>query len=185
MKKRRWSDEELIAAVAKSVTWGQVARAVGLKTDGGNSARLIRVRVVELGLDTSHFQGRSWSKGQGSGRDPQKAREANRRWYEKNKQVYFDRNQLRFQENAKKLRAAKDRPCMDCGGRFPPFVMDFDHRDGVTKIGNVARLLRSWPWDRLQTEIDKCDLVCSNCHRIRTARRGGWAGQSHHMASST
>jgi hypothetical protein len=66
--------------------------------------------------------------------------------------------------------------------------MDFDHRDGVTKLGNIGSLLKSWSWSwswswvRLQAEIDKCDLICANCHRIRTARRAGWAGQMDDLA---
>lgn len=179
MGKRSWSDADLIKAVAESVTWGQVARAVGLKNDSGTGSRSIRARVSELGLDTSHFLGRSWNKDRGRGRDQQKAREHRRQWYENNKQVYLDRNRARYEENTRRLREIKNRPCMDCGGSFPHFVMDFDHRDGSTKLGTVAGLLRSSSsWVKIQIEIDKCDLVCVNCHRVRTARRAGWDGAS-------
>lgn len=184
-RSRSWTDADLTRAVAESVTWGQVARAVGLKNDSGTGSRSIRARAAKLELDTSHFLGKSWNKGQGTGPDPQKAREHKRRWYENNRQVYLDRNRLKFEENSRRVREAKDRPCMDCGGKFPPFVMDFDHRDGVTKLGNIAGLLKSWSWAKLQTEIDKCDLICANCHRIRTARRAGWAGQQHNLAALT
>lgn len=58
---------------------------------------------------------------------------------------------------------------MDCGQTFPMCVMDFDHRDpslkcfgiGQYKEGSVTKLL---------AEIAKCDVVCANCHRIRTFR---------------
>lgn len=184
MRKRTWSDEDLVRAVEKSVTWGQVARAVGLKNYSGTGSRTIRARAAELELDTSHFLGKSWNKGQGAGRDPVKAREHKRRWYENNRQVYRDRNRARFKENARKLREAKKRPCMDCEGRFPPFCMDFDHRDGATKMGNIGNLLKTWSWSRLQTEIDKCDLICANCHRIRTARRAGWPDHDDDLKAS-
>jgi hypothetical protein len=64
-------------------------------------------------------------------------------------------------------------PCMDCGVTFPPCVMDFDHREDEKKEFCV-----SMKWNcsahKLQGELIKCDVVCSNCHRIRTAmRRGG------------
>jgi hypothetical protein len=49
---------------------------------------------------------------------------AKRRWYQDNKQVYTDRNRLQYEEKARKLRELKGRPCMDCGGTFPPIVMD-------------------------------------------------------------
>lgn len=169
-----WTDEDLTRAVAESVTWGQVARAVGLKNDSGTGSRSIRSRAAELQLDTSHFLGRSWNKGRGAGRNAELQREAKRRWYQDNKQVYTDRNRLRYEEKARRLRKLKSRPCMDCGGTFPPIVMDFDHRDGMTKMGNISNLIKRWSWERLLAEVAKCDLICANCHRIRTARRSGW-----------
>lgn len=72
--------------------------------------------------------------------------------------------------------AAKDRlirlktgPCLDCGGAFPPECMDFDHVRG-TKSFNIGEhfYMRE---ERLLEEVAKCDLVCANCHRIRTKRR--------------
>lgn len=63
----------------------------------------------------------------------------------------------------------KDVPCVDCGIAYPPCVMDFDHVTG-TKQGNIANAM-SWHWDKLLEEIAKCDIVCSNCHRMRTYRR--------------
>ena len=63
------------------------------------------------------------------------------------------------------VRLLKDRPCADCGGVFPPYVMHFDHRepgeklDKVSSIKRIAKALR---------EAAKCDVVCANCHAIRT-----------------
>lgn len=64
----------------------------------------------------------------------------------------------------------KDNPCTDCGVRYPPYVMDFDHRDPSQKkfglsIGgnNYSRSEKA-----ILAEVAKCDLVCSNCHRERT-----------------
>jgi hypothetical protein len=54
--------------------------------------------------------------------------------------------------------------------------MDFDHRDGSSKLGNIASLVKRWSWKRLLAEIEKCDIICANCHRIRTAQRAGWPG---------
>ncbi len=61
-------------------------------------------------------------------------------------------------------------PCVDCGKRYPHYVMDFDHRDPDTKKSTIARLLyRSRAGRRrVMEEIAKCDLVCANCHRERT-----------------
>lgn len=60
-------------------------------------------------------------------------------------------------------------PCEDCHRYFPAYVMDYDHRDPTTKIATISKITKEAKtvaevWD----ELDKCDLVCANCHRIRT-----------------
>jgi hypothetical protein len=59
---------------------------------------------------------------------------------------------------------------MDCGNTFPPVCMDFDHRDADSKSFNIASRIQL-SIEKLAAEIAKCDLVCSNCHRIRTSGR--------------
>ena len=60
-------------------------------------------------------------------------------------------------------------PCADCGNTFPPECMDFDHVRGKKKNGVSWLLLHRS--SIIQREVEKCDLVCSNCHRIRTISR--------------
>lgn len=68
--------------------------------------------------------------------------------------------------------AAKDAPCADCKIQYPPYVMDFDHVRG-TKLFNISvAFANRYPIDKTLAEIAKCDVVCSNCHRIRTHQRG-------------
>lgn len=63
----------------------------------------------------------------------------------------------------------KDVPCQDCGLKYPPFVMDFDHRNRSTKDIDVGRMINGgWSKIKVDSEIKKCDIVYSNCHRIRT-----------------
>lgn len=63
----------------------------------------------------------------------------------------------------------KDIPCMDCSVRYPGYVMDFDHRDPVVKFKSVSEMSDgSYSYSRVWDEIVKCDVVCSNCHRMRT-----------------
>lgn len=64
----------------------------------------------------------------------------------------------------------KGKPCMDCGGFFRREVLEFDHRGDAPKVACVSQLITK-NVARLEAEIAKCDLVCSNCHRVRTARR--------------
>lgn len=81
----------------------------------------------------------------------------------------------RYREARAYVDALKARPCADCGGTFPPYVMDFDHRDPATKTLNVARAIGAGLSPRLKAELASCDVVCSNCHRVRTRaqRRAG------------
>jgi hypothetical protein len=64
---------------------------------------------------------------------------------------------------------AKQHPCLDCGQRLPPVAMDFHHRDPKQKAGNMNDL-RKYSVDKVREELAKCDLLCSNCHRIRHER---------------
>lgn len=63
----------------------------------------------------------------------------------------------------------KNNPCRDCGDCFPPEAMDFDHVRGK-KIASIAQM-RSRAWTQVLIELAKCELVCANCHRIRTWQR--------------
>lgn len=67
----------------------------------------------------------------------------------------------------------KSQPCLDCGGRFPTYVMQFDHvpSRGPKAFGVNTQTAHVHSLDDLQIERDKCDLVCANCHAIRTNRR--------------
>jgi hypothetical protein len=59
------TDDNLRAAVTKSVNWHEVMRALGLPTTSAYKIRMIRRRAEGLGLDTSHFRGkRRWSDAQ-------------------------------------------------------------------------------------------------------------------------
>jgi hypothetical protein len=61
----------------------------------------------------------------------------------------------------------KDKPCADCGRRYPYYVMDFDHRDPSTKLFEIGTCVRRGA-AVLAAEVAKCDVVCANCHRERT-----------------
>jgi 5-methylcytosine-specific restriction endonuclease McrA len=72
-------------------------------------------------------------------------------------------------ELRRKILLIKAHPCMDCHQTFHPDAMEFDHCRGE-KSFNIARA-RNLSWPRIRAEILKCDLVCANCHRIRTHKR--------------
>ena len=69
---------------------------------------------------------------------------------------------------AKYLQDYKEKhPCADCKLNFPYYVMDFDHVRGI-KHKNVSELIPTLSKKKIDDEIKKCEVVCSNCHRIRT-----------------
>jgi hypothetical protein len=68
------------------------------------------------------------------------------------------------------VRKVKSQPCSDCGQSFPYYVMDLDHVRGE-KFRTVNKLAGRVGMKRLIEEVDKCDVVCANCHRIRTFTR--------------
>lgn len=75
-------------------------------------------------------------------------------------------------EEIKKLRdELKSVPCADCGECYGPHVMDFDHREGERKKGNPGDIVKTYSIKAYLEEIEKCDVVCANCHRERTFQR--------------
>jgi len=66
----------------------------------------------------------------------------------------------------------EERPCTDCGRFYPFYVMEFDHHTNGNKILKISAIQYYLNWERIEEEIAKCDLVCSNCHRERTHKRG-------------
>ena len=60
--------------------------------------------------------------------------------------------------------------CLDCGGVFPPECMDFDHVTGEKEFP-ISFGVKSVSMQRVLDEIAKCEIICSNCHRIRTVER--------------
>ena len=99
----------------------------------------------------------------------QQVRTANARYRltEKGKAYAASANAKRYARGRALVDSAKDVPCMDCGVRYPPYVMDFDHRDPSVKFLGVGMMTHRSP-AKIIEEIAKCDVVCSNCHRIRT-----------------
>jgi len=82
-------------------------------------------------------------------------------WFEKH--TYMAKNRAI-------IRAAKNRPCADCGVHYPYYVMQFDHT-GDDKKFNIGQMGPTSKRSILLDEITKCDVVCANCHAERTHSR--------------
>jgi hypothetical protein len=81
------------------------------------------------------------------------------------------RKRATWRAHARLLDDLRDRPCADCGGRFASCAMDFDHREPGTKRSAVTRMIGRASAARILDEVEKCDIVCANCHRLRTFER--------------
>ena len=112
-------------------------------------------------------------------KDPEARREYHReymrKWYVQNKQVQMRRVRAntvrRRNELAEFVNEFKRQPCADCGGEFPPYLMDFDHVSG-DKLDDICGMrMRTVSRDAIRAEIEKCEVVCANCHRARTHTR--------------
>jgi hypothetical protein len=95
-----------------------------------------------------------------------------KRYYE-NQQHYRDshsksRNKLREEYARKVFEYLKNHSCIICG-ESDPIVLEFDHRDRNDKIESVSILILNSSWKRIEMEIQKCDVLCANCHRRKTA----------------
>jgi hypothetical protein len=62
---------------------------------------------------------------------------------------------------------ARDGPCVDCGIRLPPQVMELDHVRGEKLFTMGGPKLRHRSEVEMRAEIEKCDVRCPNCHKLR------------------
>lgn len=107
-------------------------------------------------------------------------------WYEKNRESrragLAGHTKRRWQENRRLVfEYLSGRSCMDCGER-DVVVFEFDHVRGE-KTASVGFMVQRFSWAKIQAEIAKCDVVCANCHRRRTAKKF-WPGNPRVEGSS-
>lgn len=94
-----------------------------------------------------------------------------RQHYSDNKQYYIDKASAWKKDCREQINIIKSVPCKDCGQSYPPYVMDFDHLGLEDKIYNISQMVGAKGMKSILKEIDKCEIVCANCHRQRTHDR--------------
>lgn len=100
-------------------------------------------------------------------KNKEKEKAYTKKWQAENRQLLSAFNK-RYRDNAYKLiLKLKDNPCMDCGNKFHPCAMDFDHVKGE----KIFSLNTMYSEIKVLEEVAKCELVCANCHRVRTYNR--------------
>lgn len=104
-------------------------------------------------------------------KNKEKARENWRRWYYKNKAIHIARVRRHEKESRVKVRKWLDdykmlKTCSKCGFSHPK-ALDFHHVDPLSKEESVSSAVtQGWSISRIKKEIEKCILLCANCHRI-------------------
>jgi len=89
--------------------------------------------------------------------------------YLTNRQTHLERAAKRRAFLRRLINEVKSKPCADCGVSYSYYVMDFDHRKD--KNFSLSQAWRFHSWSKVLAEIEKCDVVCANCHRERTYGR--------------
>lgn len=75
------------------------------------------------------------------------------------------------QEYLKWYADLKRSPCTDCGIEYDPVCMQWDHLPEYEKVASLGTLLSLHNKAKILEEIQKCELVCANCHCLRTKSR--------------
>lgn len=105
-------------------------------------------------------------------KDKEKQKAAQAKWSRENRDKtnkYRKANRDKAREKLKLIKESS--PCSDCKNFYPYYVMQFDHvkDDKIENIGTMAS--KNAAWSKIEKEIAKCELVCANCHAVRSYER--------------
>jgi hypothetical protein len=148
---RKYTDEELVNAVATSFSLAEVLRKFNIRAAGGNYDILKR-RIAELGLSTSHFTGSNWLKGK---KNPSVR-------FRPLEEILVEDSSYVSTNNLRKRLLAEgifEHRCISCGladWLERPIPLEIDHING----------------DRRDNRLDNLRMLCPNCHALTTTYRG-------------
>jgi 5-methylcytosine-specific restriction endonuclease McrA len=99
--------------------------------------------------------------------------------YQKYRDSYLERAQrrrekLRLEFRTKMLKYLSGKSCSVCG-ESDIRVLELDHIDPSQKRFTISQAVRlGYKWSEVLAEIQKCQILCANCHKKRTAEQYGW-----------
>ena len=122
-----------------------------------------------------------------SGKCRQCNKEYQRKWYENNKELQNKRSR----ESTNRARQRKREfvyayllahECIVCG-ESDPVVLQFDHIEPKTKSERISKMIfsSSYKLEDIKKEINKCQILCANCHARKTAKDFNWYSGLDHI----
>ena len=88
------------------------------------------------------------------------------------KRTYADRKEYLKQAVSKRRKMLREKAvkyagdkCSLCGYNRCSEALDFHHRDPQTKSFGISQSGITRSWEKIKDEVDKCVLICANCHR--------------------
>ena len=89
--------------------------------------------------------------------------------------VNYNTRKKKYRDNIDKyIRTYKEAVgCVDCGEKYPYYMLDLDHISNDKKFNLAAYRNHTNDLEVIKLEIAKCEVVCANCHRLRTYQRSG------------
>lgn len=156
--KRKWTDEDFVVAVRDSLSYAQVLVKLGLKPAGSNY-EMVKRKVKELNVSTSHMTGKAWNKG--IRYRPIFVAKSLSEILVKHS-TYITANHLKERLLAENV---KPRKCECCGlatWMGKPIALELHHINGI----------------RDDQRLENLQLLCPNCHAITDNYRGKNKGKS-------
>ena len=107
-------------------------------------------------------------------KDPEKQKAYQARWYQEQRDKVRRSVRDRRRNTRKWVEQYKtDHPtCNMCGLDYPPHILDFDHLPEYKKFRDIGKMAKDgFAIEKIEKEIEKCQLLCANCHRHITWER--------------
>ena len=154
--------------------WRKEEKRLKVLKDGGKVCNLCKTfKKIE-----DYNKSSNKSDGLNSGCRDCTSKLARKNWNDPDKRNHYIRNHYKRKDRYVKRnceyvwRYLSNNPCVDCG-EDNIVVLEFDHISD--KVYNISELMnRGCALNTLKKEIEKCEVRCANCHRLKTAKDFNW-----------